>query len=130
MFYQFKIDLANSMTMKKDEFPKTMVETQHLLNNYKTPPRQQRIRESDSDGAASVQNRPPTGPPIGTIECWHCKKEGTLQDMGVQNLSIDVCKEAHRLFSANKGWAIVQDKEKEKSGVQGTLSEYHVYINT
>jgi hypothetical protein len=34
-FYQLEIDLlANSMTMKKDKFPKTMVETQHLLNNY------------------------------------------------------------------------------------------------
>jgi hypothetical protein len=37
--YQLKIDLANSMTMKQDKFPKTMVETQGLFNDYKTPPR-------------------------------------------------------------------------------------------
>ena len=39
-YYQLKIDLANSMTMKKDEFLKTMVETQRLINNYKMPLRQ------------------------------------------------------------------------------------------
>ena len=32
-FYQLKINLANSMTMKQDKFPKTIVEMQDLLNN-------------------------------------------------------------------------------------------------
>jgi hypothetical protein len=32
-YHQLKIDLASSMTMKKDKFLKTMVETQCLLND-------------------------------------------------------------------------------------------------
>jgi hypothetical protein len=48
-FYQLKINLANSMTMKQDKFPKTMVEMQGLLNDYKTPLSQQRAKDLDSD---------------------------------------------------------------------------------
>jgi hypothetical protein len=59
MFYQLKIDLANSIIMKKNEFPKTMVETQLLLNDYIMPPRQQCTKDPDRDGVTFVQNRPP-----------------------------------------------------------------------
>jgi hypothetical protein len=51
-FYQLKIDPANSITMGQDQFPKTIVETQHLLNDYKMPPRQHHIKEPDSNGVA------------------------------------------------------------------------------
>ena len=44
------------MTMKKDKFPKTMVETQHLLNDYKVPPTQLRVRGPDSNRLAFVQD--------------------------------------------------------------------------
>ena len=47
-FYQLKIDLANSMTVKK--------ETQHLINDYKVPPRQLRLRGSDSDRVTFVRD--------------------------------------------------------------------------
>ncbi len=38
-------------------------------------------------------------------------------DVGVQNIDIDLCEEAHSLFSANKGWGMVQEEKKEKLGV-------------
>jgi hypothetical protein len=80
-FYQLKINLANSMTMKKDKFLKTMVEMQHLLNNYKVPPRQLRVRGPDSNGVAFVQDdgqdlQPPTAPLTKDINCWHCGLKG------------------------------------------------------
>jgi hypothetical protein len=106
-----------------------MVETQHLLNDYKTPPRQQRIKEPDSNGVAFVQNGGSPAPPlIGTIKGWHCRKKGRCKsncpelqvqelDMGVQNLSINICKETHCLLSADEGWVMLQEEEKEKRGV-------------
>ncbi len=36
-FYQLKTDLANHMMMGQDDFPKTITNTMHLLNNYKVP---------------------------------------------------------------------------------------------
>ncbi len=55
-FYQLKIDPANSITMGQDQFPKTIVETQHLLNDYKMPSRQHHVKEPDSNGVAFLQN--------------------------------------------------------------------------
>jgi hypothetical protein len=83
-FYQLKIDLAFSMTMKKDKFPKTMVETQHLLINYKMPPRQLQARGPDSNGAGFVQDggrdrQPLTALPTKDIDCWHSRLRGALQ---------------------------------------------------
>jgi hypothetical protein len=106
------------MTMKKDKLLKTMVETQHLLKDYKTPPRKHSVRETDSNGVAFVQNRLPTRPPIGTIKCWHCgikvhyksdcpELQVKELDASVQNLNINIFEEAHSLFSANKGWVMM-----------------------
>jgi hypothetical protein len=58
-FYQLMIDLANSTTMKQEKFPKTMVETQGLLNDYKMPPRQQHAKDPDKNGVRFIQNRQP-----------------------------------------------------------------------
>jgi hypothetical protein len=112
-FYQLKTDLANSMVMRQDNFPKTIVETQCLLNGYKTPPRQQRVTEPENDKIAFVQGRDCSAPPpIRSIKCWHCQKKSHYKsnwpklqvqelDMGMQNLSINNCKEMHNLFSVN-----------------------------
>jgi hypothetical protein len=137
-FYQLKIDLANSMTMKQDKFPKTMVETQGLLNNYKTPPRQQHAKDLDSNGVAFVQNGPPKkARTAADIYCWHYHKKGHYKSncpklqvqvlvVGMQSLDIDICYEAHSLFSANKGLTMVQEEKEEKSGVRSTLSKHHM----
>ena len=33
-------------------------------------------------------------------------------DVGVQNLDISMCEEAHSLFSGNKGWGMVQEEKR------------------
>jgi hypothetical protein len=43
-FYQLKKDMANSMMMGQDNFPKTIAKMQFLLNDCKMPPRQQCIK--------------------------------------------------------------------------------------
>jgi hypothetical protein len=140
-FYQLKINLANSMTMKQDKFPKTMVEVQGLLNDFKMPPRQQHAKDPVSNGVAFVWNGPPCKVRMAAdIDCWHCQKKGhymsncpELQaqelDVGVQNLDIDICNKVHSLFLANEGLTMVQEEKEEKSGVHGILSKHHVYIN-
>ncbi len=91
-FYQLKI-IANSMAMGQDQFPKTMVETQPLLNDYKMPPRQQHVKELDSNGVVLVQNRRNPAPPlIGSIKTWHCGKKGHYKsncpELQVQELDV------------------------------------------
>ncbi len=46
------------MTKGTDNYPKTIVETTRLLNDYKVPARQQRVRDLDNDGVAFVQTGP------------------------------------------------------------------------
>ncbi len=142
--YQLKTDLANNMTKGQDNFPKTIVKTTHLLNNYKVPARQQRIKDPDNDGVELMQNTGGTAPPlVGDISCWHCGKKGHYKpncpklqvqenNVGVQNLNIGHCEEGHGLFSSkkDKGLPVLQDKEKVEKGVQGILLKYHLYINT
>jgi hypothetical protein len=76
-FYQLKTDLTKDMTKGQDNIPKTIVKRMHLLNNYKVPVRQQRIKDPSDNGVAFVQNTGGTAPsPIGVIWCWHCGKKG------------------------------------------------------
>jgi hypothetical protein len=79
-YYQLKTNLANDMTKGQDNYPKTIGETTRLLNDYKVPARQQRVKDPNEDGVAFVQ----TGPRkpganallVGDVDCWHCGKRG------------------------------------------------------
>jgi hypothetical protein len=96
-----------------------MLEMQHLLNNYKTPPRQQCAKDLDSNGITFIQIGPPCkARTVANIDCWHSQKKGHYKsnclklkaqelDVGMQNLSINTCKEEQSLFSANKGWVMM-----------------------
>ncbi len=130
-FYQLKTNLENSMTMGQDNFSMTIVETQCLLNNYQTPPRQQFMKDLDNERVALMQSGDHSAPPpIRSIKCWHCRKKGHYKskcpklqmqelEVGIQNLSINNCKDVHSQFSASICWVMIQDKEKEKRGVRG-----------
>ncbi len=54
-YYQLKNDLANNMTKGLDHFPKTIVKTMHLLNDYKVSARHQCHREPDGKSIASCK---------------------------------------------------------------------------
>jgi hypothetical protein len=130
------------MAMKQDKFPKTTVEMQGLLNNYKTLPRPQRAKDPDSNGVTFVQNGPlHEARTAAYIDCWHYHKKGHYKsncpelqvqvlDMGMQNLNINICNKLHSLFLVNKGLTMVQEEKEEKSGVHSILSKHLVYINT
>ncbi len=51
-FYQLKTDLANNMMKGQDNFPKTIVKTMHLLNDYKVPAKQQCVKGPNNDMVA------------------------------------------------------------------------------
>ncbi len=62
-----------------DHFPKTIVKTMCLLNNYKVPAKHQRHCKPDRDGTAFMQGdklAKAEAPPKSNIECWHCGKKG------------------------------------------------------
>ena len=77
----------------------------------------------------------------GNQLCWHCGKTGHLckkcpelqqLEIGVDNLNIEDCDDAHALFSTEAGCkkkecTLVQRNAK---GVQGILPPDHLYINT
>ncbi len=77
-YHQLKVGLSNDMTKGTDNFPKTIVETMRILNNYVPPPRLQRLRDPDGEGLAFVQGegRTSRGPKKDSankvVECWHC----------------------------------------------------------
>ena len=63
------------MTLGVDNFPKTIVETTRRMNDYKVPPRAQRVKENQAKGVAFVQDGG-KAPNLKDIECWHCSKKG------------------------------------------------------
>jgi hypothetical protein len=144
-YYQLKTDLANDMTKEQDNYPKTIVEMTHLLNNYKVPVRQQRVKDPSNNGVAFVQTGPKkpgaNAPLIGDVDCWHCGKRGHFRSdcpelqvqelgVGVQNLHIDDCKDEHGLFSSKEDKGLAFTQKGGERGVCGVLSKYHVYIDT
>jgi hypothetical protein len=63
-FYQLKTDLANGTTKGLDNFLKTIVKTTRLVNNYKVPARQHRIKDPNDNEVAFVQNTGGTALPL------------------------------------------------------------------
>jgi hypothetical protein len=141
-YYQLKIDLANDMTKGRDNYPMTIVETTRLLNNYKVPARQQRVKDPNNNVVAFVQTGPKkpgaNAPPVGDVDCWHCGKRGHYRsncsklqvqelNVGVQNLHMDDCKDEHGLFSSGEDKGLAFPQKSGERGVCGILSKYHVY---
>ena len=54
-YFQLKVDLWNEMTKGTNNYPKTIVETMHLLTDYVPPPRLQHVRDLDSEGLVFIQ---------------------------------------------------------------------------
>jgi hypothetical protein len=148
--HQLKTDLANDMTKGLDHFPKTIIKTMHLLNNYKVPAKHQYHCKPGGDGFMFVQGNKPAKAealPKSDIKCWHCSKKGhynenkcpelQVLDVGMQNMHIDnwqlnmdlECNKAHSLVSSADGWMMVQNNKKGVHGLHGILSLFHVYMN-
>ncbi len=80
LYFQLKVDLSNDMTKGTNNFPKTIVETMCLLNNYVPLPRLQHAHDPDGKGLAFLQGEGgiSRGGPRrdnankGEIKCWHC----------------------------------------------------------
>jgi len=136
-YFQLKVDLSNNMKKGTDNYPKTIVETMHLLTDYVPPPRLQSVSDPDGEELAFIQGEDGTsrGPKSKSeVQCWHCggphfKSECPklkLLDTGVQNLNIDNRNEEHNLFLADDGYGLIQ---KQAKGVRGILSPYHAYID-
>ena len=144
-YYQLKTNLANDMTKGQDNYPKTIVETTRLLNDYKVLARQQCVKDPNNDGVAFMQTGPrkigANAPPVGDIDCWHCGKRGhhcsdcpELQvqelDVGVQNLHMGDYEDKQGLFLSGEDKGLAFTQKGGEQGVRGILSKYHVYIDT
>jgi hypothetical protein len=139
----FKNDLANNMNKGLDNHPKTIIKMMRMLNNYKVPAHLQRVPQADREGMAFAQDGGRGGSQSdgGNQLCWRCGKTGhiwkkcpELQQLkiGVDNLNIKDCDNAHALFSTEAGCGkdectLVQCNTK---GVRAILPPDHLYINT
>jgi hypothetical protein len=126
-YFQLKVDLLNNMTKGTDNFPKTIVDTVHLLTNYVALPRLQHARDLDGKGLAFVQGEggASCGPKRddvnkGKVNCWHCGRPHNKSecsklkalDKGIQNFNINDCNKEHNLFLADNGYGLVQKQAK------------------
>ncbi len=78
---KLKDNLSNYMTKGVDNFPKTIVNTMHLMSDYKVPKRAPRIRAGGNEGVPFVQAGGAGGAAVraasmAAINCWHCGKTG------------------------------------------------------
>jgi hypothetical protein len=144
-YAKLKDNLSNDMTKGVDNFPKTIVEAMRLMTNYKVPLWVPRIRAEAGEGVAFVRTGGRAGEArassAGTIECWHCGKQGHIKnncpeladnggaELAVQHLSVEECDDGHGLLTAQGkvGRTLAQHSGK---GVQGLLSPDHIYIDT
>jgi len=144
-YHQLKDDLSNNMSLGKDNYPKTMVETTRLLNEYKVPPRAQRVRENQ-EGVAFVQEGKVVD--VKNVTCYHCQKKGHFRsdcpelqvagvDDGVQNFAIDSVEEDVEIEGTNEGCALIQSPcegaKHERDGRRGCgalLNKWHLFIDT
>ena len=151
-YYKLKDDLANNMALGQDNYPKTIVETTRLLNDYRVPPRAQRVRENQVEGVAFIQEGKTVD--VTKITCYHCGKKRhfksdcpELQVAGIQNFTInstaedaedEEIDEGHGLLLAwDKGCALIQSPchgaRHEKDGRRGCgnlLNRWHLFIDT
>ena len=137
-YYKLKDNLANNMALGQDNYPKTVVETTRLLNDYRVPPRAERVRENQVEGMAFVQEEKTVD--VTKITCYHCGIKGhfksdcpELQVKGIQNFTIDPTAEDEEdeetdeghglLLAGDKGCALIQSPchgaRHEKEGRRG-----------
>jgi len=142
-FAQLRCDIINDMTKHVDNYPKNIVNTTCMLNDYKSVKvRMKSGGDGDNGGLAFTQEE---GTPLDRITCHYCAKKGHYKsncpelraaDQGVQNLNQDrgttattptaaagvqnICVE-----EAEDGHGLAQEQ-----GVRGILSEDIVYIDT
>ncbi len=129
------------MTKETNNFPKTIIETMRILNDCKVPAHLQCVPQANGEGMAFVQQercggRGGSQGDRGDQLCWHCGKTGHLRSkypelqelkIGVDNLNIKECDNAHALFSTKAGCDTLG--QRNAKGVQGILPPKITYIS-
>ncbi len=78
-YYKLKDNLAINMALGQDNYPKTIVEMTQLLNDYRVPPRAQRVPENQVKCVAFVQEGKTLD--VRKITCYHCGKKGHFNSL-------------------------------------------------